>query len=422
MNGSQIGKLYGDIADSDLSDIEPIPLHQIRGLTANAILPVNHAVITDEFASLTRAASVLMPSFRAPIPYSASFLPLPQNLPVSIPNTRTSPQSTLPSTSTSHSSSSSSPSTTSSHDQAPANRPQDFDSLDLEPRTVQEMMMQPNTAHLVSTIYSLWPSLTNTQQMVMEYSMPFSLTACFYLFNATSLAVAIGTIMAFLHTIEVLSTNFFGADGYYAPSSVQQVSQSSSSSAITSFRNFRPFLNPVEHLLIDNLWMQAIFSLFFWFPTQLGGPNGTSLAIGFVLTVPMNITISLKTHLVRQMQRQQHLHHYDAQMRYRHQLCQNCMGTLIGSCLGCYMAVVVLLNYYASHPPSGGRNQSGTVAYHPAIVAESTSAQSPWTSSGGLAVTIFFMNTLPTIFGMQYMNIWTTLVATIPDSQKVKAA
>ena len=87
-------------------------------------------------------------------------------------------------------------------------------SIDIEPRTIQKMIANPQENNILtddnlrSGLYDLWPTLTFGQQQVLEFSLPFTLTASFYLFETDMLAVFIGSILAVFHTLEVLATNF----------------------------------------------------------------------------------------------------------------------------------------------------------------------------------------------------------------------
>jgi hypothetical protein len=221
-----------------------------------------------------------------------------------------------------------------------------------------------------SILYDLWPALSNSQQMVLEYSMPFSLTASFYIFETTKLGVLIGSILAVFHTLEVTSTNFDGSDPTITDDG--NVHRRSRREPM-----IKKFLGPVEHLLIDALWMQCLFSFFFWFGPEYFGPNCIPIALAFVLSVPMNITISLKTHFVRSTSSQDKCTSLENETLRR----DRCflMGLFIRDCITCYILAAALL-YYASQ------------------------ARSLF-----LTCSLFYLNTLPIIFGARYMNIYNTI-------------
>ncbi|KAG7365658.1 HSF-type DNA-binding protein [Nitzschia inconspicua] len=432
-------------------DMEPIPLHQIQRISSEEDRP-QYEPLTMPIPRLQSTTSWKfihnLPSFRAPHPKPAY-----ENLAVfPIKNNNNNDSNTAVGVSPSLSSKSDkitlSPSlpatatyqfnqllTQTSYNEPAAttvSTPHStlgFDVLDLEPRTILEMKIEPDTKSVASTIYSLWPTLSNFQQMVVEYAMPFSITGFFYMYHATFLALVVGSFLAILHTIEILSTNFFDTDIHDSTTDTVTAAGPRNKPKMQLGVIIPQVLNPVEHLLIDNLWMQMLFSTFFFFPQQLGGPYCVPLAISFLMTQPFNTTVSLKTHMTRQMQRQLQDRSNNengptnSHDRRRHAVCEYHFGRLIRDCIICYGIAAALLYRATREIPSMQDDHDNDVRNNDAIEgANHITRLAPfrWNASPGwIAVILFYMNCLPVVFGTRYMKIWNFLVSSSPSISAV---
>ncbi|KAG7337672.1 HSF-type DNA-binding protein [Nitzschia inconspicua] len=400
-------------------DMEPIPLHLIRNVGGEKNR-TQHDTPNMEIKRpqpTSWSISHHLPNFRTPVPKYAFY-----NM-AALTNNNNNNSNNNDNTGSSSSSSSlastinthNSPPDVSTFSSAAPHSPQEFDAIDLEPRTILEMKIQPNTTlSVASIIYNLCPSLSTSQQLGVEFTTQFFISGGLYKYQATHLAMVVSSIFLVFHTVEILSTDFSDTDDY-APSR----------KPTKKVLGIIPqFLTPVEHSLIDNLWMQMIFSAFFFFPQQLGGPNWSFLAILYIMTQPLSAVVSLKTHLKAQMQRR--LKHnrqplQEQQQQQKHAVCEYHFGRLIIDCLVSYGIGAVLL-YHATREiqpmQHDGDNDTTIFSRHnhtlEGVSNDATMAMTSvrWmTSQNWIPLILFYMNCLPTVFGARYMQIWRYLVS-----------
>jgi len=270
--------------------------------------------------------------------------------------------------------------------------------LAVEPRSIQEMVSNPKACKneiinddpgLRSLWYELIPALTYPQQMACEYSMPLSITGSFYIYNTPALVVGIGTVLVILHVFQIFATSYEGSTNESSSSSGKSEKLSSTTNRCSSA--VPKVLNPVEHLLIDSMWMQCLFSFFFWLGPHFLGPYCIQLGMAFVWTVPMNTSFSLKTHFVKSVGNLSSPQTPEALKKKR---CM--MGNFVRDCMLCY-GIAELWLYYAS------QHHLATSAYR--------------TPSTFLTMAVFYLNSLPLVFGARYMKILNSTLAEMAKLQ-----
>ena len=168
--------------------------------------------------------------------------------------------------------------------------------------------------------YNLCPSLTEKQQCLSEFALPFSLPSLFYLLNLSPFALQCCYIMIVIHTIETMVTNF-GA-------------------SVTNFCALK-LITPLTHHFLDCIWLHSLISVMLLVPakfsnvTELSDPRETikvmSLGLMLIQTLPIYLSVSFKTHYLKN--------------RYQDTRTKLSMNNLIHSCFSWYWVATILISF-----------------------------------------------------------------------------
>jgi hypothetical protein len=140
-----------------------------------------------------------------------------------------------------------------------------------EPRPIERMLDQPNGA---SALYTMTPTLPPRQQAWLEYVQPFFLPWFFSFMNLSKFGIVWCYVLCAGHTLQTLYTSF-GPVG-------QDLS-------------YKPVIGLLQHQFMDSMWMHTLFSAMLLGPEHFG-PTSVYIAVALLPLLPMNLSVSLKTH------------------------------------------------------------------------------------------------------------------------------
>lgn len=172
----------------------------------------------------------------------------------------------------------------------------------MEPRPIEEMFAAPDR----SNWYELCATLTPRQQAMMEYSLPMTLPTMFYILELSRFGVAWCVVIVIGHTLETLFTGF-------GPSARDL--------------NYKPVIAPLEHNLIDCMWLHTLISAMIIGPHHFG-PGGFYLGLVLTQTLPIYLAVSFKTHFqINWLEKADEVKQKDSFSRQEGMI--KCMGNMI---------------------------------------------------------------------------------------------